>query len=74
MKSDDFAIFGHNLDLLIKYLHRLVHKYSIRNLRNGFYKTGTIDLIVRKGGSEIPEQLLSKSRQVAQWEPEYSRR
>ncbi|MGN0277951.1 MAG: hypothetical protein ACI4C4_01210, partial [Lachnospiraceae bacterium] len=83
------------LTLLIMYLHQSVYAYSIRNLCNGFHRSGIVismyrnsgflitgmivssaggvALCCRKSGSMLPEGWLSKSGQVAQEEPEYSR-
>ena len=67
------------LTLLIMYLHQSVYDYSIRNLCNGFHKSGIMISLCRndgfhrrRGGSVLPEVWLPNSGQVAQWEPEYS--
>ena len=53
------------LPLLIMYLHQSVHSYSIRNLCNGFHKTGMLISLRRNRGFLITGMKISSAGTVA---------
>ena len=53
------------LNLVIKYLHWLVHIYFIRNICNSIYKIVTIELRAWNDGSDTPESMLRITEMVA---------
>ena len=53
------------LTLLIVYLHQSVHEYSIRNLYNGFHKSGILIALCRNSGFRIVGMMVSTAGIVA---------
>lgn len=53
------------LTLLIVYLHQSVHEYSIRNLYNGFHKSGILIALCRNSGFRIAGMMVSTAGIVA---------
>ena len=53
------------LTLLIVYLHQSVHEYSIRNLYNGFHKSGILIALCQNSGFRIAGMMVSTAGIVA---------